>query len=68
MEKQVLLNRLANRVAEDTTDPLDKLMFEYLDRVEAESARAAFQKVLDSAEGLAACTEVKRQHPVQLRP
>ena len=61
MEKQVLLNRLANRVAEDTTDPLDKLMFEYLARVEAESARAAFQKVLDSAEGLAACTEVKRQ-------
>jgi hypothetical protein len=61
MEKQVLLNRLANRVAEDTTDPLDKLMFEYLNRVEAESARAAFQKVLDSAEGLAACTEVKRQ-------
>jgi hypothetical protein len=62
VEKQVLLNRLANRVAENTTDPLDKLMFDYLNRIEAESARAAFQKVLDSGQdGLDACTEGEKQ-------
>ena len=64
LEKQVLLTRLANRVVEDTTDPLDKSMFEYHDRVEAESARAAFQKVLNSAEGLAVLTDVERQNMV----
>ena len=62
VEKRVLLNRLANRAAEDTTDPLDKLMFDYLDRIEAEAARAAFQKVLDSGQdGLNACTEAEKQ-------
>ena len=49
--KQVLLNQLANRAAEDTTDPRDKPMFEFLDRVEAEAARAAFQKVLNDPVG-----------------
>ena len=52
LEKQVLLKRLATRVAEDTTDPLDKPMIEYIDRVEAEAARAAFQKVLNGTTGL----------------
>ena len=62
VEKQVLLNRLANRAAEDTTDPLDKLMFDYLDRIEAEAAQAAFQKVLDSGQdGLDVCTEAEKQ-------
>ena len=60
--KQVLLNQLANRAAEDTTDPLDKPMFEFLDRVEAEAARAAFQKVLnDPAGGLEALTPEERK-------
>ena len=57
-QKQTLLNQLANQAAEDITDPLDKAMFDYLDRVQAEAARAAFQKVLDNGqEGLNACTE-----------
>ena len=56
-KKQLLLNQLANRVAEDITDPLDKTMFEYLDRVEAQAARAAFQKVLNSPGGLAVLTD-----------
>ncbi len=61
-QKQTLLNQLANRAAEDITDPLDKAMFDYLDRVQAEAARAAFQKVLDNGqEGLNACTEEERQ-------
>ena len=59
-KKQVLLNRLANRVAEDITDPLDKTMFEYLDRIEAEAARAAFQKVLNSPNGMAVLTDQER--------
>ena len=59
--KQVLLNQLANRAAEDTTDPRDKPMFEYLDRVEAEAARAAFQKVLNYPDGLEAVTAEERK-------
>ena len=60
--KQVLLNQLANRAAEDTTDPRDKPMFEFLDRVEAEAARAAYQKVLnDPVGGLAALTPEERK-------
>ena len=57
LKKQVLLNRLANRVAEDITDPLDKTMFEYLNRIKAEAARAAFQKVLNSPNGMAVLTD-----------
>ena len=60
--KQVLLNQLANRAAEDTTDPRDKPMFEFLDRVESEAARAAYQKVLnDPVGGLAVLTPEERK-------
>ena len=57
--KQVLLNQLATRAAEDTTDPRDKPMFDFLDRVEAEAARAAFQKVCN--EGVEAITPEERK-------
>ena len=61
LEEQVLLKRLANRVAEDTTDPLDKPMFDYIDRVEAEAARAAFQKVLNGTTGLDVLEDDERE-------
>ena len=61
LEEQVLLKRLANRVAEDTTDPLDKPMFDYIDRVEAEAARAAFQKVLNGTTGLNVLEDDERE-------
>ena len=45
-EKQALLKRLAGLVVENTTDPRDKTMFEFIDKVEGEAARAAFQMVV----------------------
>ena len=56
-----MLKRLANRVAEDTTDPLDKPMFDYIDRVEGEAARAAFQKFLNGTTGLDALEDEERE-------
>ena len=67
LEKQVLLKRLANQVAEDTTDPLDKPMFDYIDRVEAEAARAAFQKVLNGTTGLNVLEDDERETMLRLK-
>ena len=48
-------------MAEDTTDPLDKPMFDYIDRVEGEAGRAAFQKVLNGTTGLDALEDKERE-------
>ena len=63
LEKQALLKRLASRVVEITTDPQDQTMFDFIDRVEGEAARTAFQKVLAQGEdrGLGALTADEKE-------